>query len=116
MSKTLSNGTLSLRFMQNALRAKNNAVTEAQKAPVKGADEWHVPASVKEAWGITGGEASYVHSAFQVRLLNHFLLDKELHMNLHTYLSSLVLPRTSLMLCQYLKVVESLIMERRSHQ
>ena len=88
MSKTLSNGTLSLRFMQNALRAKNNAVTEAQKAQVKGEDEWHVPSSVREAWGIAGGEASYVLCALEARLLNSCLsLVKELLMNPHTYLS-----------------------------
>ena len=40
--------------MQNALRAKNSAITEAQRAQVKSEDEWQVPSSVREAWGITG--------------------------------------------------------------
>jgi len=54
-SKTLSTGTLSLRFMQNASRAKNQPQVEAEKAEVKDDGEWEVSKEVKEAWGIGQG-------------------------------------------------------------
>ncbi|KAH9943896.1 hypothetical protein B0H21DRAFT_747474 [Amylocystis lapponica] len=50
--KTLSNGTLSLRFMQNAQRAKLEAQVEAEQARVKDDAEWEVSNDIKEAWGI----------------------------------------------------------------
>lgn len=52
MSKTLSNGTLSLRFMQNAQRAKQEAQVEAEQAKVRDEAEWEIPQEVKEQWGI----------------------------------------------------------------
>ena len=42
-SKTLSNGTLSLRFMQNAHRAKLQAQVELEQAKIKDDAEWSVP-------------------------------------------------------------------------
>jgi hypothetical protein len=57
-SKTLSNGTLSLRFMQNAQRAKHQAEVEAAQAKVKDDAEWEVPAAVRAAWGATSSKAS----------------------------------------------------------
>jgi hypothetical protein len=50
--KTLSNGTLSLRFMQNAHRAKNLAEVEAERATVKDDGQWEVSQEVKQAWGL----------------------------------------------------------------
>jgi len=51
-AKTLSTGTLSLRFMQNAHRAKQLAEVEAEQAQVKDEAEWEVAKEVREAWGI----------------------------------------------------------------
>jgi len=50
MSKTLSNGTLSLRFMQNAQRAKNNSEVKPDKAALVDDAEWHVPQNARDAW------------------------------------------------------------------
>ena len=54
--KTLSNGTLSLRFMQNAHRAKLQAQVELEQAKIKDDAEWSVPQEVRDAWGL--GESS----------------------------------------------------------
>ncbi|EGN94648.1 hypothetical protein SERLA73DRAFT_187686 [Serpula lacrymans var. lacrymans S7.3] len=51
--KTLSSGTLSLRFMQNARRTQHATVVEAEKAQVKDDAEWEVAREVREAWGQT---------------------------------------------------------------
>ncbi|KAG6833414.1 hypothetical protein H0H87_007399 [Tephrocybe sp. NHM501043] len=50
-AKTISNGTLGLRFMQNALRAKQLKEVEAERAPVKDDAEWEVDRKVRDAWG-----------------------------------------------------------------
>ncbi|KAI0758928.1 hypothetical protein C8Q74DRAFT_273124 [Fomes fomentarius] len=72
--KTLSNGTLSLRFMQNAQRAKLQAQVEAEQANIKDDAEWSVAQDVREAWGIGGWshsndevqhESSYLPFIFQ---------------------------------------------------
>jgi len=42
MSKTLSNGTLGLRFMQNAQRAKRLNEVELQRAEVADEGKWEV--------------------------------------------------------------------------
>ncbi|KAI0772429.1 hypothetical protein BD413DRAFT_545370 [Trametes elegans] len=72
--KTLSNGTLSLRFMQNAQRAKLQAQVELEQAKIKDDAEWSVPQEVRDAWGIGQSssssndaihEASYVPFIFQ---------------------------------------------------
>ncbi|KAH9886743.1 hypothetical protein C8Q73DRAFT_748900 [Cubamyces lactineus] len=55
-SKTLSNGTLSLRFMQNAHRAKLQAQVELEQAKIKDDAEWSVSQEIRDAWGI--GQAS----------------------------------------------------------
>ncbi len=49
--KTLSNGTLALRFMQNAHRAKQLKEVELEKAQVKDSDEWAIPQEIQESWG-----------------------------------------------------------------
>lgn len=65
--KTLSTGTLSLRFMQNAHRAKQLKEVEADRAQVKDDGEWEVAKEVREAWGI----ASSSESASVTILSNH---------------------------------------------
>ncbi|OSD00046.1 hypothetical protein PYCCODRAFT_1453506 [Trametes coccinea BRFM310] len=75
--KTLSNGTMSLRFMQNAQRAKLQAQVELEQAKIKDDAEWSVSQEVRDAWGIGQSgqspgssndvvhEASYVPFIFQ---------------------------------------------------
>lgn len=58
MAKPLSNTLLSLRFMQNANRAKQQAEVEAEQAKVKDEAEWSVPQSWRDAWGIGSSSAS----------------------------------------------------------
>ncbi len=58
MSKALSNGTLSLRFMQNAQRAKQQAHVEAEQAQVKDEAEWEVPQEIKDAWGVNSSSVA----------------------------------------------------------
>ena len=53
MSKTLSNGVLSLRFMQNAQRAKQLQEVELQRAEVVDEGKWEISQAVREAWGLT---------------------------------------------------------------
>jgi hypothetical protein len=48
--KTLSTGTLNLRFMQNARRAQQLDV-ELEKAHVKDDAEWEVAPDIRKAWG-----------------------------------------------------------------
>lgn len=52
--KSISNGTLSLRFMQNAAhrKAKQLGEVEAEQAKVKDDGQWEVTKEVREAWGI----------------------------------------------------------------
>ena len=58
MSKTLSNGTLSLRFMQNIRRAKDNPEVKPDQATLVDDAEWHVPQNVRDAWTSTGVAAT----------------------------------------------------------
>ncbi|PIL25871.1 hypothetical protein GSI_11624 [Ganoderma sinense ZZ0214-1] len=73
--KTLSNGTLSLRFMQNAHRAKLQAQVESEQAKVRDDAEWSVPQEVRDAWGLGASsskqeddvhEPSYLPFIFQL--------------------------------------------------
>ncbi|KAM6495175.1 hypothetical protein JOM56_009798 [Amanita muscaria] len=50
--KTLSTSTLSLRFMQNAQRAKQLKEVELEKAAVHDDAQWDVGQEVREAWGL----------------------------------------------------------------
>lgn len=56
--KTLSTGTLSLKFMQNAQRAKQQQQVELERAAVKDEAEWEVPLAVRQAWGLPERGAS----------------------------------------------------------
>ena len=51
-SKSLSNSTLSLRFMQNAQRARQQAAADAERAKVKDEAEWEVSREIRESWGL----------------------------------------------------------------
>jgi len=51
MSKSLSNGTLSLRFMQNALLRQNLQEIELKRAEIKDEGKWEVAQDIKDAWG-----------------------------------------------------------------
>ena len=57
MSKTLSNGTLSLRFMQTAQRAKDNSEVKPNQAALVDSAEWHVPQNVRDAWTSPGANS-----------------------------------------------------------
>ncbi|KAI0673138.1 hypothetical protein C8Q78DRAFT_1068564 [Trametes maxima] len=65
--KTLSNGTMSLRFMQNAQRAKLQAQVELEQAKIKDDAEWSVSPEVRDAWGIgetaSSSRTEVVHEA-----------------------------------------------------
>jgi hypothetical protein len=58
MSKSLSNGVMGLRFMQNAQRAKQQAQVELEQAKVKDEAEWEVPQEIKDAWGIASSSST----------------------------------------------------------
>ncbi|KAH7924197.1 hypothetical protein BV22DRAFT_1013858 [Leucogyrophana mollusca] len=55
VEKTLSTGTMNLRFMQNARRAQQLAQVEVEKAHVKDDAEWEVAKDIREAWGLGSG-------------------------------------------------------------
>ncbi|KAI5887989.1 uncharacterized protein SCHCODRAFT_02639442 [Schizophyllum commune H4-8] len=57
MSK-LSNSILSLKFMQNAQRAKQQKEVEIERAKVKDEAEWEVPKEVREGWGQTSSTSA----------------------------------------------------------
>ena len=52
-SKTLSTSTLSLRFMQNAHRAKQLKEVELDRAEVKDDEKWEVSQVVRDSWGVS---------------------------------------------------------------
>ncbi|KAG1721963.1 hypothetical protein EDB19DRAFT_492110 [Suillus lakei] len=56
--KTLSTGTLNLRFMQNARRAQQLSGVELEKAHVKDEAEWEVAPDIRKAWGLADGSNS----------------------------------------------------------
>ncbi|KAF5329384.1 hypothetical protein D9619_008951 [Psilocybe cf. subviscida] len=72
-SKTLSTSTLSLKFMQNAHRAKQLKEIELDRAEVVDDGKWEVSQAIRESWGIPSGnqtnsqdihEASYLPFLF----------------------------------------------------
>ncbi|KAJ7092415.1 hypothetical protein B0H15DRAFT_777429 [Mycena belliarum] len=68
-AKALSTSTLSLKFMQNAHRAKNLAEVQLEKAEVKDDGEWEVAKEIRDAWGpetthSVSYEASYLPFLF----------------------------------------------------
>ncbi|KAF5376749.1 hypothetical protein D9615_007896 [Tricholomella constricta] len=57
-AKTISSGTLGLRFMQNAQRAKQLKEVEAERAPVKDDGQWEVEQKIRDAWGPASSSSS----------------------------------------------------------
>ena len=51
-SKSISTGTLSLRFMQNAHRAKQLKEVELDRALVQDDGMWEVSQAIRDAWGL----------------------------------------------------------------
>ncbi|KAH9476855.1 hypothetical protein JR316_0010771 [Psilocybe cubensis] len=65
-AKSLSTSTLSLKFMQNAQRAKNLKEVELDRAEVKDDGKWEISQHIRDSWGITNerlSESSDVHEA-----------------------------------------------------
>ncbi|KAK7449644.1 hypothetical protein VKT23_013119 [Stygiomarasmius scandens] len=60
MSKALSNGTLSLRFMQNAQRAQQQKEIELEKAQVEDDGRWEIAQEVRDSWGPTSQSSDSV--------------------------------------------------------
>ncbi|KAJ4488535.1 hypothetical protein J3R30DRAFT_3280620 [Lentinula aciculospora] len=50
--KQLSSGTLSLKFMQNAQRAKQLKEVELEKAHVEDDGQWEIAKEIRESWGL----------------------------------------------------------------
>ncbi|PFH49619.1 hypothetical protein AMATHDRAFT_62850 [Amanita thiersii Skay4041] len=73
--KSISTSTLSLRFMQNAQRAKFMKEVDIDKAEVKDDAQWDVGQEVREAWGIASSssqdtsQSSVVHEASYIPFL-----------------------------------------------
>jgi hypothetical protein len=65
--KTLSTGTMNLKFMQNALRAQQIKAADLPKAEVKDDGQWEVPQAVRDAWGLTGDSKSRYGTSFILR-------------------------------------------------
>jgi len=60
-TKSLSTSTLSLRFMQNAHRAKQMKEVELDRAEVKDDGKWEVSQVVRDSWGLSKeSEAEFV--------------------------------------------------------
>ncbi|KAG5637701.1 hypothetical protein H0H81_003556 [Sphagnurus paluster] len=57
-AKTISSGTLGLRFMQNVQRAKQLKEVEAERAPVKDDGEWEIDPKIRDAWGTKSSSTS----------------------------------------------------------
>lgn len=81
--KTLSTGTLSLKFMQNAQRAKQQQQVELERAAVKDEAEWEVPLAVRQAWGLSernsassAGDACVVISRSDLTIA-HFIITSQ---------------------------------------
>ncbi|KAJ3523549.1 hypothetical protein NM688_g8709 [Phlebia brevispora] len=77
MSKGISKNTLGLRFMQNALRAKQQAEVELEQAKIKDEAEWEVSQEVKDAWGIGSSSAAESSSVTQETSYLPFLFADE---------------------------------------
>lgn len=58
MSKSISKNTMGLRFMQKAMRAKQEAEVEIEQKKVKDEAEWEVSQEVRDAWGLGSSSAA----------------------------------------------------------
>lgn len=71
-SKTLSTGTLSLRFMQNANRAKHLKEVELDRAEVHDDGKWEIGQAAKDVWGSSSNaepSVSAIHEASYIPFL-----------------------------------------------
>ena len=84
-SKSISTGTLSLRFMQNAHRAKQLKEVELDRAEVKDDGMWEVSKAVRDAWALPRDSDSTLVLIFQYRVNLIFFADLRTSMNRHTY-------------------------------
>ena len=69
-TKSLSTSTLSLRFMQNANRAKQMKEVELDRAEVKDDGKWEVSQVVRDSWGLSRDNSEWAYS----RPLDHSAL------------------------------------------
>ncbi|KAF7795110.1 hypothetical protein EIP86_006255 [Pleurotus ostreatoroseus] len=77
MSKTISKNTLSLRFMQNAQRAKQQAEVELEQKKIKDDAEWEVSQEVKDAWGLGSSSATQSSSVTHESSYLPFIFESE---------------------------------------
>ncbi|KIY64525.1 hypothetical protein CYLTODRAFT_425120 [Cylindrobasidium torrendii FP15055 ss-10] len=69
--KKLSNGTLSLRFMQNAQRAQKKATEDLVQAEIHDSEQWSIPQNIQDSWpkstqpSSTTTESSYLPFIFE---------------------------------------------------
>ncbi|KZP33210.1 hypothetical protein FIBSPDRAFT_374985 [Athelia psychrophila] len=75
-NKALSTSTLSLKFMQNAHRAKQLAQVELEQAKVKDEAEWEVAKEVREGWGGASGSGSGKSVVYEASYMP-FLFDRD---------------------------------------
>jgi hypothetical protein len=79
-SKSISTGTLSLRFMQNAHRAKQLKEVELDRAEVKDDEMWEVSKAVRDAWGLPrNSDSSLVLNFLIYCRLNFLPRSKDVH-------------------------------------
>ncbi|KAJ3767792.1 hypothetical protein FB446DRAFT_753796 [Lentinula raphanica] len=62
-AKQLSSGTLGLRFMQNAQRAKQLKEVELEKAHVEDDGRWEIAKEIRESWGPGGSDDAVSHES-----------------------------------------------------
>lgn len=68
--KKVSKSTLGLRFMQNALRAKQHQQLELEQAKVTDEAEWEIDPKIRETWG---GQPEHISQCATVFLWTNFL-------------------------------------------
>jgi len=84
-SKTLSTGTLSLKFMQNAHRRREMKEVELDRAEIKDDGKWEVSQAVRDAWGV-GTETTLQYAFLNfVELFLKLRIDLQTSMNRHIY-------------------------------
>ncbi|KAG6853843.1 hypothetical protein C0991_000837 [Blastosporella zonata] len=75
-TKTISRGTLGLRFMQNAQRAKQLKEVEAERAPVN-EDEWRVDPKIRDVWGPSSSSSNSQTISYESSYLPFLFSDEE---------------------------------------
>ncbi|KAJ4467369.1 hypothetical protein C8J55DRAFT_565233 [Lentinula edodes] len=62
-AKQLSSGTLSLKFMQNAQRAKQLKEVVLEKAPIEDDGQWEIAQEIRESWGSAESNDTVVYES-----------------------------------------------------